>query len=306
MSRALITESYLTDIANAIRAKLGVQDTYTPPQMAAAIESIPTGGITPTGTKQITQNGTHDVTQYASANVNVPNSYAAADEGKVVSNGALVAQTSRTITENGTYDTTENNEVVVNVSGGGVNNLVADWDFTQSLTDSVSGMVAALNGGCTQDSGGLQFTAARQYVTLNGSNAATFFPDRTIELDIASMNLQGSNSSHYTLLTHDSPTTSGAYGFLYRDTGYWALYDGTWRMTTIAEKNFWSGKTLGMYLSTEGTIKIYENGVLAATLPYLGMTRRIVIGNGREQISGGQIYNTTITGCRIYRGNHYE
>ena len=116
MSRALITESYLTGIANAIRAKNGSSDTYTPPQMAAAIQAIPTGGITPTGTVNITQNGTHDVTQYASANVNVPNSYAAGDEGKVVSNGALVAQTSRSITANGTYDTTTNDEVVVSVA----------------------------------------------------------------------------------------------------------------------------------------------------------------------------------------------
>ena len=65
------------------------------------------------GTVNITQNGTASVDGYVSANVNVPNSYAAGDEGKVVSNGALVAQTSTTKTANGTYTTTTNNQVVV-------------------------------------------------------------------------------------------------------------------------------------------------------------------------------------------------
>lgn len=43
MSIAKITESLLTNIANAIRTKLGVATTYTPAEMATAIASIPTG-----------------------------------------------------------------------------------------------------------------------------------------------------------------------------------------------------------------------------------------------------------------------
>ena len=70
MSKVLVTESHLEDIADAIRAKLGVATEYKPGQMATAIGTIPTG-ITPTGTISITQNGTVDVTNYASASVNV-------------------------------------------------------------------------------------------------------------------------------------------------------------------------------------------------------------------------------------------
>ena len=96
MSKVLITESYLSAIANAIRGKNGSSDTYTPAQMAGAITDI-------------------------------PNSYAAGDEGKVVSNGALVSQTTHAeITQNGTYDITTNNSVTVNVSGGGGNVIVSN------------------------------------------------------------------------------------------------------------------------------------------------------------------------------------
>lgn len=79
----------------------------------------------PSGTKNIsiTANGvtTEDVTNYASAQItaSVPNTYAAADEGKVVDDGALVAQGSQTITTNGTYDTTLISELIANISGGG-------------------------------------------------------------------------------------------------------------------------------------------------------------------------------------------
>lgn len=62
----------LTSVANAIRAKSGGSSQLAfPAGFVSAIDAIPTG-ITPTGTKQITENGTFDVTQFASAEVNVP------------------------------------------------------------------------------------------------------------------------------------------------------------------------------------------------------------------------------------------
>ena len=81
------------------------------------------GDVTLLNNKDISANGVYnasadDADGYKKVTVSVPNSYAAGDEGKVVSNGALVAQTSRTVTENGTIDTTLNNSVVVNVPQG--------------------------------------------------------------------------------------------------------------------------------------------------------------------------------------------
>ena len=72
MAKVAITESYLEDIADAIREKTGLSTaTFKPSEMANAISSISGGGITPTGTINITTNGTHDVTTYASAYVSV-------------------------------------------------------------------------------------------------------------------------------------------------------------------------------------------------------------------------------------------
>lgn len=91
-----------------------------------------------TGTKNITANGSNqDVVGYAAVDVAVPNSYSASDEGKVVSNGALVAQTSDTVTANDTYDTTLINSLTVNVSGGGGSGSF-DLLNTVTLTEAVT------------------------------------------------------------------------------------------------------------------------------------------------------------------------
>lgn len=59
MSQVRVTESSLEDIADAIRAKLGVQTEYKPGEMAAAIQSIPTGGSAVLEHLSVTENGTY-------------------------------------------------------------------------------------------------------------------------------------------------------------------------------------------------------------------------------------------------------
>lgn len=89
--------------------------------------------------KDISANGTYNASSdnadgYKKVVVDVPNSYGAGDEGKVVSNGALVAQGSETVTENGTYDTTLVDEVEVDVPSG------VSWDAI-ATNDAPSGVI---------------------------------------------------------------------------------------------------------------------------------------------------------------------
>jgi len=104
------------------------------------------GGGSTLITKSISANGTYSASSdnadgYSQVTVAVPNSYSQSDEGKVVSNGALVSQTSQNITTNGTYDTTLKNEVVVSVSGGGTPSATAHiiyFEFTDSTDATIN------------------------------------------------------------------------------------------------------------------------------------------------------------------------
>ncbi len=106
---------------------LGANNELEPPQsreeqllMLLLEQGGPGGGgdITLT-TLNVNTNGTTDApegTAYNKVVASVPNTYAAGDEGKVVSNGALVSQTAHAqVTQNGVVDTTLNNSVEVDV-----------------------------------------------------------------------------------------------------------------------------------------------------------------------------------------------
>lgn len=133
-------------------AKIAGQDVATPDAPLSRMEQYLDyiaengggGGDITLETLNVSQNGTTNApsgTAFNKVVASVPNTYAAGDDGKVVSNGALVSQTAHaTVTQNGPIDTTLNNSVEVAVAAGGTisdANIIKNTTFVPGyLTDT--------------------------------------------------------------------------------------------------------------------------------------------------------------------------
>jgi hypothetical protein len=143
--------SSLSGVLSAINTKLtakGSTAADTLDEVAGKINAIPTGGITPTGTKSITENGTYDVTEFASASVAVPE-----------------PSGTKTITTNGTHDVAAYASATVNVPTenppSGTVNITANG--TVDVTNYASAAVAVPTGTARSSS---DLTASGATVTV--------------------------------------------------------------------------------------------------------------------------------------------
>ena len=206
------------------------------------------------------------------------------------------------ITDNGTVDVTNYATAVVNVQGGGGATLLAAWDFTSSLTDSVNGFAATLGGSATQDSSGVSIPNLNSYVTFPLATKAVF---RTYEIDMGSMSYYGSAGANRRLFMFN-----GGGGFIYRSTGKWSFYDrnsgGTWATdSSLSSFDYFANSTIKIYIDENGYFHIYKDGTLVyepnrpfySASDFYGVTYGIRLG--MDAYSGA---SSVITGFRIYEG----
>ena len=156
MSQVLITESYITDIARAIRSKNGQSASYYPSEMAAAISSIHSAGEFVTVSQTFSANGSYLPSSYSAdafsgVTVDVPNSYSSADEGKVVHSGALETQGVMSVSENSVYDTTLFSQVSVAIpSATLISKTISEngtYNPVDDNADAYSQVVVDVSGG---------------------------------------------------------------------------------------------------------------------------------------------------------------
>lgn len=170
MADYLTTDTDLTSVADAIRAKGGTSAALEwPSGYVDAVDAIPTG-ITPTGTISIAQNGTYDVTDYASASVNV-----SGDDGSfkdVIERTAATPMLPSNLTKIGNYAFYGCSNLALTSLPSGVTSI-GTYAFygcgNLALTSLPSGVTGI--GNCAfQNCSKLALTSLPSGVTIIGSN----------------------------------------------------------------------------------------------------------------------------------------
>lgn len=201
----------------------------------------------------------------------------------------------------------------------GADTMLYNWDFKNSLVDSVSGATADTTA--TRDSNGLTFSSANKYLDLG----TVYSRDRTYEIDISYIGTPDSASAAYRRIfafgengTNTSSNTTALVVAMsdYRPGWYWYL--GTsWdsaaignAVSTVDTYNYFDGKTMKIYIDSSGYGHVYAKTIGADDSTYIevGASHAPLADYSTANAhvyAGGEsdrLASARITGYRIYEG----
>lgn len=193
-------------------------------------------------------------------------------------------------------------------SGGGGSSIldpyilaekIANWDFTNSLIDTVNGYQAVLNN-ANQDSYGVHLTALDSYVKL--FDTLPYKKGTVIEITIGDVDPIFNTDKHGAILTYTSLSSNTVEGFMYRNTGRFGYYaatsgsSGTWLVSNISDSSYIADKTIKIGFRNSNSIIVAVDDVILFQATYSDRTSlyNVVLGIANVSGNNNSYYDLTV------------
>jgi len=197
--------------------------------------------------------------------------------------------------------------------------LIRNWDFTKSLTDTVSGATAITTG--IQNSNGLTFEAANQYLDIG----SVYSRNRTYEIDIDGIEQPATSLGYYRRVfaygENGTNTQWNTAALIAAGSGKvgWIWYLGSaWDsgvlgpdVSSANSYSYFNGKTMKIYIDAYGYGHVYAKTIGANDSTYIkvGATKGALTNYSTSVAhvymggtSNDSIANARIKAFRVYEG----
>lgn len=200
----------------------------------------------------------------------------------------------------------------VNVTAAPTINILRNWDFTNSMTDSINGLVATTNA--SRDSNGVTFSDSNQYIDFN----LPFAKERTYEIDVDYISTKVNQGTIYRRLfafgENGTVTESNTAAFVFGWGGNnWKWYLGSgWDSTYVVENvaaSHFDGKTVKIYINNSGKCYVAVKTIGASDSEYVNLLSSTgtikSFTNAKVYIGGSgndSLASARIKAFRVYEG----